>query len=122
MPTGSVDVRLNGRELDFVVQGTIPVPPTPPAPPPAPALDEDAGDGALARVTLRIPESVKVRAEERAAKAGISLNTWLVNVARSATTSDDALNVNIDLSSLPFLGRDPFPQDPLRPTRRPPGK
>src|SRR3546814_20695514 len=61
MPTGSVDARLNGRELDFVVQGTIPVPPTPPAPPPAPALDEDAGDGALARVTLRIPESVKVR-------------------------------------------------------------
>src|SRR3546814_3332869 len=106
MPTGSVDVRLNGRELDFVVQGTIPVPPTPPAPPPAPALDEDAGDGALARVTLRIPESVKVRAEERAATAGISLNTWLVKVVRSATTSDDALNVNIDLSTLPFLGRD----------------
>lgn len=98
------------------------MPPAAPAPPPAPALDEDAGDGALARVTLRIPESVKTRAEERAAKAGISLNTWLVNVVRSATTSEDAINVNIDLSSLPFLGRDqfddPFGRGPNRGNRR----
>lgn len=105
LPDGGVDVRLNGRELDFVVDiapapMTAPVPPTPPAPP-APS-DEDEG---LARITLRIPESVKTRAEEKAAAAGHSLNTWLVNVVRSAT-NDHAVSVDIDLSSLPFFGQD----------------
>ena len=55
-----------------------------------------------------IPESVKARAEEKAAQAGDSLNTWLVKVVRAAT-NDHAINVDIDLSSVPFLeGFDPF--------------
>ena len=60
-----------------------------------------------ARITLRIPESVKAHAEEMAAKAGQTLNTWLVNVVRPATR-DGAINVDIDLSSIPFVGNDPF--------------
>lgn len=103
LPQGSVDVRLVGRELDFVVEMA---PPTAvPTPPPPPAPEEDDGD--LARITLRIPESVKARAEERAAAAGQSLNTWLVNVVRGAS-SDHSINVDIDLSSIPFVGYDPF--------------
>lgn len=104
LPEGSVDVRLVGRELDFVVEMA---PPTAmPAPPPAPpAPGEDDGD--LARITLRIPESVKARAEEKAAAAGQSLNTWLVNVVRTAS-ADHSINVDIDLSSIPFVGYDPF--------------
>ena len=107
LPDGGVDVRLNGRELDFVVDiapspAAAPTPPPPPAPPGPP--DEEEG---LARVTLRIPESVKARAEEKAAAAGHSLNTWLVNVVRAAT-NDHAVSVDIDLSSLPFFGQDPF--------------
>ncbi len=101
MPVGGVDVRLNGRELDFVVQGTAPMPPAPPMPP-TPPTPEELDEGGLSRVTLRIPESVKNRAEEKAARAGQSLNTWLVNVVRNAT-SDNAINVDIDLSSIPFL-------------------
>ncbi|MDE9365163.1 toxin-antitoxin system HicB family antitoxin [Luteipulveratus sp. YIM 133132] len=94
MPSGSVDVRLNGRRLDFVVDAgasIAPEPPTPPAPPvpPAPSGEEEA-DGGLARVTLRLPESVKKRAEERAAAAGQSLNTWLVAVVRAAAQGDTA--------------------------------
>ncbi len=59
-------------------------------------------------MTLRIPESVKARAEELAARSGHSLNTWLVNVVRAATR-ESAINVDIDLSSIPFLGgNDPF--------------
>ena len=59
-------------------------------------------------MTLRIPESVKSKAEDKAARAGQSLNTWLVNVVRAAT-SDSAINVDIDLSSIPFLeGFGPF--------------
>ncbi len=109
MPTGGVDVRLSGRELDFVVHGAAPLPPAPPAPP-TPPMPEELDEGGLSRVTLRIPESVKVKAEEKAAQAGQSLNTWLVNVVRGAT-NEHAINIDIDLSSVPFLGnRDPFTQ------------
>jgi hypothetical protein len=116
MPSGSVDVRLTGRELDFVVDGPAMAPPTAPAPPP-PGVDESDEDAAVARITLRIPESVKTKAEELAARSGHSLNTWLVNVVRAATTHDQAINVDIDLSSIPFLG-DTFGRGPNRGNRR----
>jgi hypothetical protein len=107
MPAGSVDVRLSGRELDFVVEGPSLAAPAAPSAPPPPSPDDVDEDGTVARITLRIPESVKARAEELAARGGHSLNTWLVNVVRAATTADQAINVDIDLSSIPFLG-DPF--------------
>jgi hypothetical protein len=108
MSGGGVDVRLNGRELDFVVHQTPLAPPPPPAPPAPPSAEEVDEDGNVARITLRIPESVKAKAEELAAKSGHSLNTWLVTVVRAATR-DNAINVDIDLSSIPFLGgNDPF--------------
>ena len=102
MPTGSVDVRLNGRELDFVVQAAPPVAPSPPTPPTPPSAEEAEEEGGTARITLRLPESVKARAEEFAARSGHSLNTWLVNVVRAATR-DNAVNIDIDLSSIPFF-------------------
>jgi HicB family len=109
MPAGGVDVRLTGRELDFVIQTAAPMPPAAPTPP-APPTPDDADEGGLSRITLRIPESVKAKAEERAVEAGQSLNTWLVSIVRAAT-NDHAINIDIDLSSVPFLGnRDPFSQ------------
>ncbi|HET7357734.1 MAG TPA: pilus assembly protein HicB [Nocardioidaceae bacterium] len=101
---GSVDVRLKGREPQFVVDvPTMPLQapgaakaPTPPEP------EEEDEDGNVARITLRIPESVKFKAEELAAKSGHSLNSWLVNVVRAATR-ERSINVDIDLSSIPFL-------------------
>jgi hypothetical protein len=93
MRSGSVDVRLTGRELEFVVEQAAPAP---------------AAPTTSARITLRLPESVKTRAEELAAKTGSSLNTWIVNVLRTATR-EGAINIDIDLSSIPFLeGTDPF--------------
>ena len=107
MPAGGVDVRLSGRELDFVVDTAPAVAPDPA--PAAPADDEPEADGNVARITLRIPESVKARAEEMASRSGGSLNTWLVNVVRAATREGGAINVDLDLSSIPFLsGNDPF--------------
>jgi hypothetical protein len=105
MPNGGVDVRLSGRDLDFLVHVTAPTPPVPPPPPPAP---EEIEEGGMSRITLRIPESVKTRAEERAADAGQSLNTWLVSIVRAATR-EGAINIDVDLSSIPFFGgNDPF--------------
>ena len=106
MSVGSVDVRLSGRELDFVVDVAPPAPPPPPAAPPPPS-PEDVEEGGVARITLRLPEAVKAKAEEFAARSGHSLNTWLVNVVRAAT-HQGAVNVDIDLSSIPFLSGDPF--------------
>jgi hypothetical protein len=100
LPSGNVDVRLNGRELEFGV--TLPPPPAPPAPPVAPTppeapeLEDDAN---VSRITLRIPESLKTKAEDAAARAGQSLNTWLVNVVRNATR-DGAINIDLDLSGI----------------------
>lgn len=107
MRAGSVEVRLTGRELEFVVEQPVPAPAAPPAAAPSGA-DEVEDDGATARITLRLPESVKTRAEELAGKTGSSLNTWIVNVLRAATR-EGAINIDIDLSSIPFLeGSDPF--------------
>lgn len=109
MPAGGVDVRLDGRELAFVVDAPA-APPAPPTPPPPPTAPEAEEDGGVARITLRLPESVKGKAEDAAAAAGQSLNTWLVNVVRAATRDPHtAINVDLDLSSIPFVGgNDPF--------------
>jgi len=62
------------------------------APTPAEEPDDGADDfgfddgESVARITLRLPESLKTRAEEMAARRGQSLNTWLVNATRSAAT------------------------------------
>ena len=105
MPNGGVDVRLNGRDLDFLVHVAAPT-----APGTSPAAGARGRRGGRPRPGSRSasPSAVKAKAEERAAEAGQSLNTWLVNVVRAATR-DGAINVDIDLSSIPFFGGgDPF--------------
>src|SRR5664279_3006373 len=104
LPAGSVDVRLRGREPQFVVDvpSLATQAPTPAMPGTEPDGEEEEADGAVARITLRIPETVKYKAEELAAKSGHSLNSWIVNAVRSATR-DRAINVDIDRSSIPFL-------------------
>jgi hypothetical protein len=47
-------------------------------------------DDSTARVTVRLPEVVKKRAEAAALNAGQSLNTWVVQTLRRATTTDSA--------------------------------
>ncbi|WP_436531029.1 ribbon-helix-helix protein, CopG family [Actinoplanes sp. HUAS TT8] len=87
---GSVDLRLRNREPSFVV---APAPadawtdqPTPtPAPAPSPAPGEDE---ATVRISLRLPENVKARVEQAAARAGVSINTWLIRAASAAADGD----------------------------------
>ena len=96
MRTGSVEARLTGREIDFVVdQPTSEAAPSPTAP-----EDAEADEGELARITVRLPESIKARAEELAAKAGGSLNTWIVNALRNATRDSNTYTFDIDLSRM----------------------
>jgi hypothetical protein len=75
LPQATVEVRLRGRDPELVVALAAPEPEPEPA-----ASGEDEG---TARVTLRLPETLKARAEQAAAREGLSVNAWLVRaVAR----------------------------------------
>ena len=91
---GSVELRLRGREPSFIVTP----PPTDdsfansaPAAPAAPQSIADADDGTMARINVRLPEQMKVRIEEAAAKEKISANVWLVRAAAAVLDSIAAL-------------------------------
>jgi HicB family len=88
MAPGSVDLRLRGREPEFVVM-------PPPAelvaeaapdgrPRPTAAATTDPDDGAMSRINLRMPDQLKARVEQAAAAEGFSVNAWLVRAATSA--------------------------------------
>jgi len=78
LASATVDVRLRGREADLTVTDIGSADETPMTTP----MDATSGD--LARVTLRIPESLKDAAERAAAAEGISVNSWLVRVVHNA--------------------------------------
>ena len=77
---GSVEVRLRGREPEFVVA----------QPPAEQSFEEARGVGATvgysgdldesgaSRTTLRLPDHVKARVDEAAGREGLSVNAWLV--------------------------------------------
>jgi hypothetical protein len=87
---GSVDLRLRAGEPEFVV--------TPPAAEESPAELPAAGvgawsaspadDGTQARINLRLPDRLKVRVEEAAGAAGLSVNAWLVRAVAAAVDVD----------------------------------
>ncbi|MFF3485756.1 hypothetical protein ACFYXC_21140 [Streptomyces sp. NPDC002701] len=86
---GSVDVRLRGLDPDFVVtlpptEGGAPAEPVAPAEPLRTAVPADGDEGGTARVNLRLPSHLKVRAEGAATHEGLSVNAWLVRVVSAA--------------------------------------
>jgi predicted HicB family RNase H-like nuclease len=64
---GRVEVRVAGRDPELVYIDDVP---------PAPAEPADEAYGA--RITLRLPDTLKIRLEAAASAAGVSANTWLV--------------------------------------------
>jgi hypothetical protein len=78
----TVEVRLRGRGADLVVTETPPFEPSPPAPVPPGLPPDQAAD--LARITLRLPESLKEQVERAASAEGISVNAWLVRAIAAA--------------------------------------
>lgn len=75
---GSVDLRLRGREIEFVV-----VQPNtePDGAEPNPV---DLDDASTSRTTLRLPDALKSRVDDAAAADGLSVNTWLVRTIAAA--------------------------------------
>ena len=77
---GSVDLRLRGREVEFVV--TLPAVETEVDGPAPAAVDHD--DASTTRTTLRLPDALKARVDDAAAADGLSVNTWLVRAVAAA--------------------------------------
>jgi hypothetical protein len=89
---GSVELRIRGRNPEFVV--------TPPpldrpaddlpgsgdrqASAPGPLSPGDVEDGGTSRINLRMPDQLKTRVEQAASGEGLSVNTWLVRAASVA--------------------------------------
>ena len=69
LPSGHVEVRLAGRDPELVlVDDRAGKGDAPPAP----------GDDLSARVTLRLPETLKSEVEAAASREGVSTNAWIV--------------------------------------------
>jgi len=77
---GSVDLRLRGREVEFVVVQPASEPETDDAPVASVELD----DASTSRTTLRLPDALKSRVDDAAAADGLSVNTWLVRAVAAA--------------------------------------
>jgi hypothetical protein len=85
---GSVELRLRGRDPEFVVAMPAPLePPAPPPPPSPPPVDPE--DSTTARISLRLPDGLKVRIEEAAGSIGASVNSWLVHALQDAVVQTD---------------------------------
>jgi predicted DNA binding CopG/RHH family protein len=81
LESAHVEVRIAGHDLQLVLvreNGTTPEP-----------VDEALS----ARITLRLPESLKERVESAAAREGASVNTWLVQALQRAVESRRPMSV-----------------------------
>jgi hypothetical protein len=67
LPEGHIEVRLVGQDPTLVYVGEEAAPP-----------EQTADDGLTARITLRLPESLKASVEAEAAREGISVNSLIV--------------------------------------------
>jgi hypothetical protein len=72
LESGHVEVRIVGHDPELVLvreDGTVP---------------EPSDEAFSARITLRLPESLKQRIESAATRDGASVNTWLVQALQRA--------------------------------------
>ena len=99
---GSVELRLRGRDPEFVV--------TPPPFDPSvedsdeeddsmsrewsgrvgPQASTEGDETTMSRINLRMPDDLKSRIEQTASSEGLSVNAWLVRAAASALERSDA--------------------------------
>lgn len=77
---GSVDLRLRGRDVEFVVTHA-----------PAEQHDElrgaesvDLSETSTSRTTIRLPDALKGKVDDAAAADGLSVNSWMVRAIADA--------------------------------------
>src|SRR6184192_826546 len=81
LPSGHVEVRLSGQDPELVYVSDEPE---------APVGGAEAAYSA--RITLRLPEAVKVSIEAAASRDGVSVNTWIVRaLSRTSTAGGPAV-------------------------------
>jgi hypothetical protein len=73
LDNGRIEVRIAGGDPELVLVRDDGAPAEPPA-----------DEAFTARITLRLPESLKARLEAAATREGASVNTWLVHVLAHA--------------------------------------
>src|SRR4029077_18249273 len=66
LPSGHIEVRLAGQEPELVFVDS-----------PGDPAGSTAGEELSARISLRLPESLKTAVEKASAREGISTNAWL---------------------------------------------
>ena len=79
LPSGHVEVRLAGQEPELVFVDDAPG-----------DVPGSAGEELSARITLRLPDSLKSSVERAADREGISVNAWLIRAIARATESRPA--------------------------------
>jgi hypothetical protein len=76
LPSGHVEVRLAGQEPELVFVDAA-----------AESAGAGGGEELSARISLRLPESLKAAVERAAEREGVSVNAWLVRAITRATES-----------------------------------
>ena len=76
LPSGHIEVRLAGQEPELVFVDSA-----------GEAAGGTAGEELSARISLRLPESLKTAVEKASDREGVSTNAWLVRAISRATES-----------------------------------
>lgn len=113
MAPSSVELRMVGQDPEFVVSiQTAEAEPTLLLPDAEPDLDatgessaNEPDDEPVARITLRLPQSVKARVDEVASSEGISTNAWLIRAVMDALSERSGPR--------PEWPRPPMPPSPM---------
>ena len=117
MAPSSVELRMVGQDPEFVVSiQTAEAEPTLLLPDAEPDLDatgessaNEPDDEPVARITLRLPQSVKARVDEVASSEGISTNAWLIRAVMDALSERSGPR-----PEWPRPPRPPMPPSPMR--------
>ena len=76
LPSGHIEVRLAGQEPELVFVDSA-----------GDSGGATIGEELSARISLRLPESLKTAVEKSAAREGVSTNAWLIRAIARATES-----------------------------------
>ena len=95
LPDGRLDLQLAGRDAVLIYRAEQEAP--------APRTSDDEGSE-TARLTVRMPESLKAAIESAAAADDVSTNAWLVGAARARLTTSPRRSPNPSTSTRRITG------------------